>query len=126
MAVVSPQPITPNTYLDDLGRVHYRRRKEEDRWVTPYMPALLELLECHIYVDVCSTALIFLCLFKYLFKGPDRARFNIHSLGGSMEEVDIPDEFKDYLNGRYLSASEAVYRILGFEIVHTLAFVLKL
>src|SRR5581483_8624305 len=25
-----PQPITPHTHLDDLGRVHYRRRKEED------------------------------------------------------------------------------------------------
>jgi hypothetical protein len=28
-----PKPITPHTYIDDLGRVRYRRRKEEDRWV---------------------------------------------------------------------------------------------
>jgi hypothetical protein len=91
-----PQPITPHTYVDDFGRFHYRRRKNEDLWVTPYIPALLQLLECHIYVDLCSSALIFLYLFKYLFKGPDRTRF---SLRRGFAENDAVDEYDDYMNG---------------------------
>ena len=35
---------------------------------------------CHIYVDVCATCMVFLYLYKYLFKGPDHARFTVHSL----------------------------------------------
>ena len=109
-----PQPITPHTYVDDFGRFHYRRRKNEDLWVTPYIPALLQLLECHIYVDLCSSALIFLYLFKYLFKGPDRTRF---SLRRGFAENDAVDEYDDYMNGRYLSATEGVYRSCNFDIV---------
>ncbi|KAJ6019739.1 hypothetical protein N7499_003178 [Penicillium canescens] len=114
-----PQPINNQTYMDDLGRVHYRRRKQEDRWVTPHVPALVHLLDCHIYADVCSTATIFLYLFKYLFKGPDRARFGIRALHDARAdgEDDQIDEFRDYMNARYLSSSEAVYRILNFHTV---------
>jgi hypothetical protein len=114
-----PQPINNRTYMDDLGRVHYRRRKQEDRWVTPHIPALVHLLDCHIYADVCSTATIFLYLFKYLFKGPDRARFGIRTLHDDRAdgEEDQVDEFRDYMNARYLSSSEAVYRILNFHTV---------
>ncbi|KAJ6003691.1 hypothetical protein N7522_006383 [Penicillium canescens] len=114
-----PQSINNQTYMDDLGRVHYRRRKQEDRWVTPHVPALVHLLDCHIYADVCSTATIFLYLFKYLFKGPDRARFGIRALHDARAdgEDDQIDEFRDYMNARYLSSSEAVYRILNFHTV---------
>lgn len=111
-----PQPITPHTYIDDLGRVHYRRRKEEDRWVTPHIPALVELMDCHIFVDVCSTALI-LYLFKYLPKGPDRTRFSLRRLSSIQDENELVDEYEDYVNARYLSSSEAVYRIFAFETV---------
>jgi hypothetical protein len=114
-----PQPINNQTYMDDLGRVHYRRRKREDRWVTPHVPALVHLLDCHIYADVCSTATIFLYLFKYLFKGPDRAPFGIRALHEAQADGDEDqiDEFRDYMNARYLSSSEAVYRIFNFHTV---------
>jgi hypothetical protein len=62
--------------------------------VTLYILSLLNLLDYYIYVDVCSTALIFLYLFKYLFKGPNHAKFNI-----SIGKEDTINEFKDYLNG---------------------------
>jgi hypothetical protein len=81
--------------------------------VSPYIPSLLKLLDYYLYVDVCSTVLIFLYLFKYLFKGPDQARFNIHN-----NEEDIITKFNNYLNGQYLSVSEAIYRILGFKTVY--------
>ena len=81
--------------------------------MSPYILLLLKLLNYYIYIDIYSTTLIFLYLFKYLFKGPNYAKFNI-----STGEEDTINEFKDYLNGQYLSASEAVYQILGFETVY--------
>jgi len=100
----------PYTYMDDMGRVHYRRRKQDDHWVTSYIPTLVQLLDCHVYVGVCSTATIFLYLFKYLFKGPDCANFSLRSLAGNNGDEEIMDEFRDYVNSRYLSTSEGVYR----------------
>jgi hypothetical protein len=111
-----PQPITPYTYMDgDRNQMHYRRRKPEDRWITSHIPALVELLDCHIYADICLITTIFLYLFKYLFKGPDRARFSLHQLDSTREDVD---EYRDYVNARYLSATEAIYRIFNFESVY--------
>ena len=54
-------------------------------------------------------------LYKYLFKGPDHTAFNI-VLQETQGETEEPDEFKDYINGRYLSSSEAVWRIFNFHI----------
>ena len=54
-------------------------------------------------------------LFKYLFKGPDQARFNFQD---ASEDADAPpkeDELETYITGRYLSSSEAVYRIFAFH-----------
>jgi hypothetical protein len=47
-------------------------------------------------------------LYKYLFKGPDRTMF-------SLSEVEV-DEISDYINARYLSASEAMWRIFQWDI----------
>ena len=52
-------------------------------------------------------------LYKYLFKGPDHTQF--HLLWNKETGVN---EITDYINGRYLSAPEAAWRILNFEIVH--------
>jgi hypothetical protein len=96
-----------------LGRIEYRRRKEEDAWVVPYMPCLTRLLQCHINADVCFTVNIFMYLYKYLFKGPDHARFQIETTG----ETEL-NEFEDYIQARYLSSAEAVWRILNFNITN--------
>lgn len=66
-------------------------------------------MECHCHVDICFTSNAFLYLYKYLFKGVDKTRFAI-------AETAPVDEFQDYLQARYLSAVEAVWRILAFEI----------
>lgn len=99
-----PQPIREKTELNQYGRVHYRRRKEEDQWTATYMPYLTKLLECHVNVDVCFTVNIFMYLYKYLFKGPDRTMFSI----GTLDNENV-DEISDYINARYLSASEAAW-----------------
>ena len=60
-------------------------------------------------MDICFTSNAFLYLYKYLFKGVDKTKFTIG-------ETAPVDEFQDYLHARYLSAVEAVWRILAFEI----------
>lgn len=68
--------------------------------MTPHMPALVELRDCHIYADVCSTAVIFLQLFKYLFKGPNRTRLSLRALSDSHHEKELVNEYEDYVSAR--------------------------
>ena len=84
------------------------------------MPLLTQLLECHINVDVCFTVNIFMYLYKYLFKGPDQAKFIVEG------EEEPFNEFEDYINARYLSSSEAVWRILNFDITNKSPSVISL
>ncbi|TVY62600.1 ATP-dependent DNA helicase pif1 [Fusarium oxysporum f. sp. cubense] len=109
-----PHPLSRRTTFDPQGRIHFRRREEEDAWVVPYMPSLILYMDCHINVDVCLSVNIFMYLFKYLFKGPDRANFRVSD---DSPASDTPDEYKDYIAARYLSSSEAAYRIFSFSIV---------
>src|SRR3954468_22558074 len=111
-----PQPLRPAAQVNGDGRVQYRRDTEEDRWVASYMPCLTELLDCHVNVDVCFTVNVFMYLFKYLFKGPDRAKFAVRPNGDQADDQQQVDEVQDYVKGRYLSASEASWRILRYDI----------
>ena len=111
-----PQPLSERTTIDGRGRVHLRRRKEEDRWVVPHIPSLLLYLGCHIHVDVCSSVTAFMYLYKYLFKGPDKTQFRLQTAADGSTTAVVDDEFEDYITGRYLSSSEAVYRIFSFHI----------
>jgi hypothetical protein len=66
-------------------------------------------------VDVCFTANVVVYLYKYLFKGADTTRFEI-VLGLNAfprQEID------DYQIARYLSSSEAAWRILNYNITST-------
>jgi hypothetical protein len=50
-----------------------------------------------------------------LFTGPDTARYQVlgNTSGGSTKSID---EIDDYWQARYLSAGEAMWRILGFHV----------
>ena len=72
-----PRPFTPNTWVDDDSRIHYKCLTEDNRWISPHIPELVDKLDCHIYVDVVFTVSVFTYLYKYLYKGPDHAWFNI-------------------------------------------------
>jgi len=74
-----------------------------DEWVVPYSPFLLTRYACHLNVEVAAHVKTFKYLYKYVLKPPDSASVVI-------------DEIESYLSGRLLSASEAVYRILGLRL----------
>jgi hypothetical protein len=50
---------------------------------------------------------------QVVFLGPDHAKYRVHS---GDESEDPIDEIDDYWNGRYLSAGEATWRILGYNV----------
>jgi hypothetical protein len=70
--------------------------KLDNRWVVPYNPYLTTKYNCHINVEICSSITAIKYLFKYVYKGHDRATVEI-----------INDEINLYLDARYISASEA-------------------
>jgi hypothetical protein len=69
-------------------------------------------MDCHVNVQVTFMVNIFMYLYKYLFKGPDTARYPITD-----PEAEQVDQIKDLMNARYVSACEAMRRIFGFEIM---------
>ena len=48
-----------------------------------------------------------------IFSGPDHAKYRVHS---NDETEDPIDEIEDYWKARYLTAGEATWRILGYNI----------
>jgi hypothetical protein len=64
----------PNYRRHDDGRKEKVRGCELDnRWVVPYNPYLLWLFNCHINVEACGSIKAVKYLFKYIYKGHDRA-----------------------------------------------------
>ena len=117
-----PQKLRDRTVFDEASaRALYRRRKEEDRWVAPYLPFLVDYLDCHVNIDYVSGTSIFMYLYKYLFKGPDQATYSVtpQTLNEDSEpNGNLPiDETKDFIRARYLSASEAAWRILRYDTI---------
>jgi len=106
-----PKPLQQTTTIDESGRVIYRRCKEEDRMIVLYMPFLTELMDCHVNVDMTFTVNIFMYLYKYLFKEPDNTSYMITD-----PNQQHTDQIKDFVNAHYVRASEAPWRIFGFEI----------
>ncbi|XP_074277038.1 uncharacterized protein LOC141600694 [Silene latifolia] len=90
----------------------------DNRSIVPYNPGLLLMFDAHINVEWCNTAKAIKYLFKYISKGPDKATFMIKD--------DSQDEVKAYLDCRYLSASEAAWRIFEFEIQERYLAVIRL
>ena len=72
----------------------------DNRWVVPYNPYLCLLFDAHINVEICATVKSVKYLYKYCYKGPDRARMMI-TVNGNDEIVH--DEVKHYVALRYLS-----------------------
>ena len=51
-----------------------------------------------------------------LIAGPDRAKFHVQPEGDDTINLEPIDEIEEYWSGRYLSATEAVWRIFGYSI----------
>ncbi|XP_008482471.2 uncharacterized protein LOC103519163 [Diaphorina citri] len=116
-----PRPLSKFTQTADDGYPQYRRLSPsegghivnikgieiDNRWVVPYNPVLSRTFSAHINVELCNSVQSIKYICKYVNKGSDQAVFGL--------ENDF-DEVSRYEAGRYISSSEAVWKILGFPI----------
>jgi hypothetical protein len=123
-----PRKFQSETVTDVNGYPIYRRRDTghtilvhgielDNRWVVPHNVYLSTKYDAHINVEVCNNICAVKYLFKYVYKGHDRATVEISHQSDNATEgnvVDI-DEIKKYLDCRYVSASEAAWRIFKFD-----------
>ncbi|XP_035837612.1 uncharacterized protein LOC110893035 [Helianthus annuus] len=137
-----PKPFYRETTIDEDGYPVYRRRdtkiffkkgktKLDNRFVVPYNRYLLLKYKSHINVEWCNQSRAIKYLFKYLNKGPDRATMVVQeNIGNNGEkrtqQIVKVDEIKNYLDCRYLSPCEAVWRMLAFPIHYSFPSVMKL
>ena len=98
----------------------------DNRSVVPYNPYLLLKYNAHINVEICSTVSAVKYLYKYVYKGHDRAIVEFHT-GDSSESSKTKkvDEIVNYLEARYESATEACYRLFAFELHANLPHVIR-
>ncbi|XP_058727157.1 uncharacterized protein LOC131598591 [Vicia villosa] len=116
------------TVVDHDGYPMYRRRETgitvmkknvvlDNRYVVPYNPFLLKKFQAHINMEWCNQGTSVKYLFKYINKGCDRITATIvdnDTDGNSI--IRNVDEIKQYLDCRYVSPSEACWRIFSFPI----------
>ncbi|XP_027122061.2 uncharacterized protein [Coffea arabica] len=118
-----PKEYIEHTTHSEDGYPHYRRRNNgrsvrvrnhslDNRWVVPYTPYLLALIDCHLNVEICSTVKLVKYLYKYVYKGHDRVSFHIYS---ENDPEDI-DEIHEFQSARWVSAAEEMWRIYRFPL----------
>ena len=113
-----PKEYADTTSVNKFGYPIYRRRDNgrtitkkgqvlNNQWIVPYNPYLCQKYNCHINVEICSSIRSVKYLYKYIYKGYDRTYMTIRK---------DDDEIKSYLDARYVSASEACWRLFKFSL----------
>ena len=88
--------------------VNWRTVVMDNRWVVPYSPYLCDAFNCHPNVEMCNSIRVTQLVIKYLMKGYDMASFVLQGISPN-------DEVSLYQAARYISCSDACWRILDFQ-----------
>ncbi|WVZ88243.1 hypothetical protein U9M48_034786 [Paspalum notatum var. saurae] len=119
-----PRPFSDTTLQGKDSYPIYRRRENgrkdpvrghelDNRWVVPYNPYLLRLFNRHINVEACGSIKAVKYLFKYIYKGHDRASVAVREGNKAYNDVD---EIKQDRDARWVTPPEAPWRIYGFDL----------
>jgi len=127
------------TCCDVDGYPEYRRRQTrtfvdpktqcvvDNWWIVPYNLHLATKYHAHINMEICSSIFAFNHLYKYVYKGPNRVTVVVERWVDTPSQENNPqavitnvewqnhDEIKAYLEGRYISTSEASWRLFSFR-----------
>jgi len=124
-----PWPFQEDTTFDARGYPHHRRRpcggscpncaaKRAvygrrnvccNRLIVEYAPSVLLRWDGHANVRFAGSVNLFEYLYKYLFKGPDKTRYDVTL------DATVEDEIAEWQRGRYLCATECAWRICGYN-----------
>ncbi|XP_033142724.1 uncharacterized protein LOC103861187 [Brassica rapa] len=138
-----PRSYVPHTQVNESGYILYKRRqtgqfvskgkiKLDNQFVVPHNLQILKKYKAHVNVEWCNKSSAIKYLFKYITKGVDRATFKVqktpeHSERSEPKKPEQPrNEINEYIEGRYLSACESMWRIFVFDIHHNSPAVQKL
>ena len=78
---------------------------------TTWSVQLLLRYQTHVNTEYCNKSNLIKSLFKYVNKGPDKAKLKITNIPKDSTETPVIDEIKQYYDCRYISPCEAVWRI---------------
>ena len=113
-------PITKKIHTKSTIKSQEPRESQEprsvqvdNRWVVPYNPFILLKYDAHINLEIVSTVLSVKYLYKYIEKGPDQCLMRLQP---TEQEKSKHDEVTRYELGRYITASEAFWRIYKFPL----------
>jgi hypothetical protein len=87
---------------------------QTDLYVVPYNIYLTLRYNCHINVEIVTTVSVVKYLYKYVYKGPDRASVRVEEVQVDPAAPIVIDEIKQFVEARYLSASESFWHLFGF------------
>ncbi len=134
-----PRSFSEETRCDVDGYPEYQRRQTcifvdpkmqrvvDNRWIVPYNLHLATKYHARINVEICSSISAVKYMYKYVYKRLDRAiaiverQANRHGQENNVQVVvangegQNHDEIKTYLEGRYVSTSEASWRLFSFR-----------
>jgi len=95
-----------STRRRDTGHTHQVRGKQVDnRWVVTYCAYLIWKYRCHINIESIASIKAVKYIFKYVYKGHDRI---------TMQFGTCNDEVRQYLDARYISSCESIWRLFHF------------
>ena len=140
-----PKRFFPETILNENGFPSYRRRDNthsdcakynkkvkgklinvNNSMVVPFNPYLLKTYDCHINVEYCTSVLSTKYIHKYIHKGHDRAHLELKRNENERNEEEVYDEIREYIDSRYVSPTEAAWRILEFPIAEAFQFIVRI
>ncbi|XP_034936543.1 uncharacterized protein [Chelonus insularis] len=122
-----PKKFQQETTMDENCYPHYRRRDLgisfirsptctfTNEHVVPYNKVLSKRFNSHINVEIVSSIKSVKYLYKYVYKGHDKAMITINgNISDSDNNVTVQyDEINNHMETRYVGPVEAVWRILS-------------
>ena len=142
-----PKVMQNETTMTDYSYPQYRRRSPADDgrtvvkmvsgkpvvldngYVVPYNSYLSLKYDAHINVEILTSVVGVKYIYKYITKGPDRCIIALKKDKdgvGEESELEPVNEVENFLNARYLGASECVLKILKIPIHYRSHSVVKL
>ena len=84
----------------------------DNQWIVPFSPFLSLIFDCHINIELCMSPTAAKYLYKYVFKGEDRAMVSVEVRDDNIERNEV-EEYEDL---RSIGSSEAAWHIFNFNI----------